>query len=286
MKILITGGDGFIARNLSEQLNGEYELISANSRELNLLDYPRVLDYLKSNQFDAVIHTAKYDASPKNSTKDPAKVLENNLTMFFNITRCKDHFSKMIYFGSGAEYGREHWKPKMKEDYFDKYIPEDQYGFSKYVMTKYTLLSNKIYNLRLFGIFGKYDDWQVRPVSSICYNAALDLPIVINENKSYDFMHVNDLAKIVKWFIYNSPKNKVYNVCSGNAIDFRTIAEKVLEISDKKLDIEVKTNQDKEYSGDNTLLLNELKNFYFTPIENSLKELYEWYEKNKVAGEK
>ena len=100
----------------------------------------QVYNFVKNEQFDVVIHTATYDAAPKNSLKDPAKVLENNLRMFFNIVRCQDYFGKMIYFGSGAEFGRENWKPKMKEVYFDQHIPEDQYGFSKYIMTKYAAI--------------------------------------------------------------------------------------------------------------------------------------------------
>lgn len=282
MRMLITGGNGFIARNLFEQLNGKYKIFSASRQELDLLDSSKVFNYIKSNQFDVIIHTATYDAAPKHSKKDPTKVLENNLRMFFNIARCKDYFRKMIYFGSGAEYDREHWIPNMKEDYFDQYVPADQYGFSKYIMTKYTLSNNGVYNLRLFSGFGKYEDWRVRIISSICHNAVLDLPITINQNKYYDFVYINDLVRIVEWFINNEPKKKVYNVCTGKAVDFKTIAEKIISISGKKLEIKIAAEGlGKEYSGDNTLLLSELKGFEFTPIDTSIKALYEWYNQNK-----
>jgi len=282
MKILITGGKGFIASNLFEQLNREYDILAPNSQELNLLDSAKVLDFIKNNQFDVIIHAATYDAAPKHSTKDPAKVLDNNLRMFFNLARCKDHFDKMIYFGSGAEFDRENWMPRMKEDYFDQHVPTDQYGFSKYIMTKYAQLTDNIYNLRLFAMFGKYEDWRVRIISSICHDAALNLPIKINQNKSYDFTCIDDLVKIVKWFIDNKPKNKVYNICSGNVLDFKTIAEKVLKISGKKLDIKTQTEGlNQEYSGDNSLLVKELKGFKFTPIDEAIKALYDWYDKNK-----
>ena len=68
----------------------------------------------------------------------------------------------MIYFGSGAEFSRKNWIPKMEENYYDKFVPTDQYGFSKYVMNKITEKSDNIYNLRIFGLFGKYDDWRYR----------------------------------------------------------------------------------------------------------------------------
>jgi len=282
MKILITGGKGFIAKNLLEQLYKEYDIVSLNSQELNLLDSLKVLNYLKNKQFDIIIHAATYDAAPKHSTKDPSKVLENNLKMFFNIIRCKDYFKKMIYFGSGAEFSREHWIPKMKENYFDQYVPEDQYGFSKYIMTKYTLLNKNIYNLRLFAVFGKYEDWKVRLISNLCYNIFNNLPISIEQNKYYDYMHIDDLVRIVKWFIENEPNHNVYNICTGNVIDFKTIAKKIIKISNKDLNLIIKKRGlGKEYSGDNSLLMSELKDFKFTPIDESIKYLYEWYKKNK-----
>jgi UDP-glucose 4-epimerase len=287
MKILITGGNGFIARNLFEQLSQEYTILAPNRHELDLLDFNKVAEYLKKNKFDVVIHTATYDAAPKHSTKDPAKVLENNLKMFFNVARCSKYFGKMIYFGSGAEFSREHWIPKMKESYFDTHVPADQYGFSKYVMAKYALSSKNIYNLRLFAVFGKYEDWRVRLVSSLCSSAVSSSPLVINQNKSYDFMHIDDLARIVHWFIENNPKNKIYNVCSGSTIDFETIAKKILVISGKKLPMEIKTpGFGLEYSGDNSLLLKEIKNFKFTPLDKSIQELYCWYSKNKFEGDR
>ena len=287
MKILITGGTGFIARNLSEQLSSECNIVSPNSKELNLLDSPKVFDYIKKNPFDVIIHTATYDAAPKHSIKDPLKVLENNLKMFFNITRCKEFFGKMIYFGSGAEFGRENWIPKMKENYFDRHVPVDQYGFSKYIMTKYVQSNSNIYNLRLFGVFGKHDDWRTRFIPNACCNAVLGLAIRINQNVYFDLMHINDLSKIVKWFIDNKPRKNVYNVCTGKAIDFKTIAEKIIKISGRKLDIAIKNEGlGKEYSGDNSLLLDELTGFEFSSFDDSIKDLYNWYDLNKQIIEK
>lgn len=282
VKILITGGGGFIAKNLFEQLNSKYSLLSLRSRELNLLDSLKVFNYIKNNKFDVVIHTATYDAVPKHSTKDPSKVLENNLKMFFNLTRCKDYFGKMIYFGSGAEFDRQNWQPKMKEDYFDQHVPSNQYGFSKYLMTKYAQLCKNIYNLRLFGVFGKYDDWRTRPIPNFCYYTLTNSTIKIDQNKKCDFLYIDDLVKIIHWFIDNTPKRKVYNICTGNVIDLKTIAKKIIKISGKKMAIKIRMKDwGREYSGDNTLLLDELKGFKFTPIDVSLKLLYHWYDKNK-----
>jgi len=277
-KILITGGNGFIAKNLLEGL-GEYDILAPNSKELNLLDSKKVFNFIKKHKFDVIIHAATYDAAPTFSTKDPNKVLENNLKMFFNITRCEGYFGKMIYFGSGAEFGRENWTPKMKEAKFDKHIPTEwPYGFSKYIMTKYTSLKDNIYNLRLFSVFGKYDDWRYRFISNACCKAVLNMPITLKQNSVLDYLYIKDLVKITKWFIENQPKNNTYNLCSGKVFDCKALAEKINLISSKDLNIEIIDPSKKpEYSGDNTLLLNEIKDFKFTPINKSIESLYNYY---------
>jgi len=241
-----------------------------------------VFSLLKENVFDVVIHTATYDAAAKFSTKDPTKVLENNLRMFFNVVRGNKYYGRLIYFGYGAEFDRAHWKPKMSEEYFDEYIPSDQYGLSKYIMTKYALKSDNIYNLRLFGVYGKYDDWRTRVIPNLCSLAVLNKPLRINQNKFYDFISIDEWTKVVECFIVNKPKHKVYNVCSGRTIDFLTIAKMINKIADNKLKIIVENEGlGKEYSGVNNLLLGEFNNLKFIPIDCSLKALYCWYESNK-----
>jgi len=282
MKILVTGGNGFIAKNLIESFASRYNMTSVTRKDFDLLNSGEVHCFIKKNHFDIIIHTATYDAAPKCSTKDSSKVLENNLRMFFNIARCQDYFEKMIYFGSGAEFGREHWTPKMCEDYFDRHVPSDQYGYSKYLMNKYALKSNNIYNLRLFGVFGKYDDWRYRFIPNICVSAVFDKPIKIKQNASFDYLYIDDLVKITEWFINNTPRNHVYNVCSGQVNDRITIARKLIGIVGKSLELAVENKDIKtEYSGDNSLLLIELNKVCFTTLEESIIKLYKWYNDNK-----
>ena len=84
-KILITGGSGFIARSLFEYLSDCYfsplekNIYCLGRQELDLLDSEKVFNFIKKNNFDVVIHAATYDAVPEFTTKDPTKVLENNL---------------------------------------------------------------------------------------------------------------------------------------------------------------------------------------------------------------
>jgi GDP-L-fucose synthase len=184
----------------------------------------------------------------------------------------------MIFFGSGAEFSRENWIPMMSEQYFDTHVPADQYGFSKYLMAKYAENAENIYNLRLFGVFGKYEDWQIRFISNACARAAHDLPIIIRQNVFFDYLYIDDLIKIVKLFIARVVRTKTYNVCTGSAVDLYTLATQVLTVSGKKLDIlVVKEGLGREYSGDNSRLLQELGGFQFRAMASCIAELYEWY---------
>ena len=74
-KILVTGGNGFIARSLVEKFKDRYDVLALNRKSLDLLDSSRVCEIIRENKTDIVIHTATYDAAPRFSTKDPEQVL-------------------------------------------------------------------------------------------------------------------------------------------------------------------------------------------------------------------
>ncbi len=57
-KILVTGGNGFIGRNLVESLQEQYQVCAPSSAELDLRDTEKTAQYLKEQSFDTVIHCA------------------------------------------------------------------------------------------------------------------------------------------------------------------------------------------------------------------------------------
>ena len=187
----------------------------------------------------------------------------------------------MIYFGSGAEFGREHWIPNMDEKYFNAFVPSDQYGFSKYIMTQYAQMSKNVYNLRIFALFGELDDWRYRFISNMCAKAALRLPIVVKQNSLFDFLYIDDLIRAVEWFIENKPEKHVYNICSGMAREVKDVAQSIRDIAGKNLEIDIRDEKIKvEYSGDNTLFIKEA-NFALTPFQKSLENMCSWYLNNR-----
>jgi GDP-L-fucose synthase len=274
LKLFITGGSGFIGRNLAELLACSYEVSAPSRSQLDLLNDAAVTDYLASNRFDVVLHSATGRSNRKITAPD---LFKNNCHMFFNIARNRRLFGRMLHFGSGAEFGVR--VPQMSEELFDNYVPVDDYALAKYIAAQFTeAVQSNIYNLRLFGVFGKYEAWDVRFISNAICRTLFDLPIVLRQNVRFDYLYVDDLAKLTAWFIDHDPEDKTYNVCRGDASEILSLARMVAEISGKNPPICVaQEGLAPEYSGDNTKLIAEIGGFAFTPMNDAIRELYAWY---------
>lgn len=281
-KIAVTGANGFIGKSLTDALQHECALVPLSRNELDLLDASQVRQFLTQQQFDVVVHCATYDAAPKDSPNDPARVLENNLRMFHNLARCNNQFGKMLFFGSGAEFGRQNWRLDMDESCFNQAVPVDQYGYSKYLMNLYAQQTDNIFNLRLFGVFGELDNWRYRIISNLCAQAVLGLPITVHQNSRMDLLYIQDLIQIVRWFIETNPHHQDYNVCSGIGFEFAGIAKEIQLITKDASELVVNHSDiHKEYGGNNQRLLAEMEQLELTPIEQSLANMFNFYQNNK-----
>lgn len=283
MRMLITGGSGFIGKNLVEFLLKRYEVLAPTSRELNLLDSHAVYSYLQKNKCDQVIHCSTHNATIT-SDKDRSLIFQNNVRMFMNLARVRNLYNRMFYFGSGAEYARDRMPPKVKEEFFDLFVPEDDYGFSKYIMAKYAEGTDNIYDLRLFGCFGPHEDWRIRFISNAICRALFRKKITLSQDAVFDYLYVKDLGRIMVRFLQRKTlQYKHYNICTGETVHLKQLAQLVKKILDSNVRISVaRKGLQREYSGDNSRLMKEMGGFQFTPIARAVEELIEWYRKNKI----
>ena len=280
MRLLITGSTGFIGRNIKEYFSNKYDIYCPRRNELDLLDGSSVEEYLKEWEIDIIIHTANTN-NTRNSGVTSYDSLNGNLQMFFNLERCRDYYGKMYYFGSGAEYDMRHYVPNMAEEYFGTHIPADPYGFSKYIMSKNCTEDSNIYDLRLFGVYGKYEEWERRFISNAICRALKGKNITLQKNVYFDYLWIDDLCDIMKWFIESEPKHHHYNVCRGSKIALYSLASMVREILDIDCEIVVSESGWKpEYTGDNQRLLEEVGNYKFTGFKESVSELCQFYKEH------
>ena len=277
----ITGGNGFIGRNIKESfLSEKYNIIAPGSKELNVADCEAVDAFFKHNTIDVIIHSA-CKPGHRNAT-DHTALFKTNTQMFFNLERHHDLYEKMIVIGSGAIYDMRYYQPKMKEEYFGANIPVDDHGFTKYVCGKLIEKSDNIIDLRVFGIFGKYEDYAIRFISNLICKAIFDLPLTMNQNRKFDYLCINDLMPVLDYFIMHTANHRSYNVTPEHSIELFAIAEKINTIAAKNLAVNIaKEGIGLEYSGDNNRLKQEIPNLKFTPLEESIEKLYFWYKNNK-----
>ena len=279
MRIFLAGGTGFIGRNVLERLSESHTVVAPRRPELDMLDERSVHEYLSRESFDAVIHSAVKPGH--RNAKDPRDQLFHNTRMFFNVVRNADRYGKLIFLSSGAVYDARAYQPKMKEEYFDTSVPVDEHGFSKYLISKYIHDTGSAVELRLFGVFGKYEDYAIRFISNAICKALFDLPITLKQDRRFDYLYVDDLMPVLEHFIRNEGSYSSYNVTPDESIALSELVELVRKITGKDVPVVVREEGiGPEYSGDNRRLRGELPALAFTPIEEAIGRLHDWYRTN------
>ena len=250
MKCYLTGSEGFIGKNILEQL--KYDFTAPPHEELDLLDGQAVADFFKDKHFDVIIHCANVGGRNPNEGED---IFYQNINMFDNLLKNKSHFDKLINLGSGAEYGKQEPIVNVDEDF--ERIPEDYYGMAKQVIGRTIEKINNGINLRCFGVWGKYEA-EDRFITSLIK----DKHVSVN-NCKFSYCYIDDLVKIIDWFINNKSKHKTYNV-GGIKIELKDIVkrfDKVVGITEYGID----------YTCNDSRLRKELK-FKYSDFNECLKK--------------
>jgi GDP-L-fucose synthase len=199
--------------------------------------------------------------------------------MFFNLARFSDRYEKMIVFGSGAIYDGRHYHHAMREEEWKEYIPADDHGFCKYVCETYIEKSSNIVDLRLFGIFGKYEDYAIRFISNMICKAMFDLPLTLKQNRLFDYLYIDDLMPALEWFLENNSRFTSYNLTPGQPVALTELAALVLDILGKKLPIAIAApGMGLEYTADTSRLRAEVPGLDFTSMPSAVAALASWYD--------
>ncbi len=269
-KILITGGSGFIGRNLKEYLSNKYSIFAPAHEELDLLDTDAVRSYILKNKIRVIIHCANTEL---------AGMLGLNLHIFFNIIRNEELVERIIHLGSGAEYDKSRPIINIKEKDFGQRMPTDNLGFYKYICSRYIEGTKKIVCLRPFGVYGKYEDWKFKFISNAIVKNLLKLDITINQNVVFDYLYIDDLLIVIEYFLTHWGKYKFYNVTSDKSIDLLEISRRINSISPYQSSIKIlRKGLNNQYTGDNGRLKEEIKNLHFTSYQEGIRKLFYYYQ--------
>ena len=269
--ILLTGASGFIGQNILPLIREFYHVSAPTRLELNLLDSDAVRKYLKKGHFDAVVHLA--NPTGHNLMDSKTELFERSLRVFTSLEHCVDLYGKMIYVGSGAEYGKHRDISMITEAEFVVELPKDAYGLSRYLMSNLAKQHDNIINLRLFACYGPSDSpHKLIPSIMNCINKGTN--IELRQDAWFDFLYVNDVLPVITHFLENHAKYKVYNLCSGKRELISTIADEVRKQMNSNAKIVFqKDGLNLEYTASNYRLRNEIPNYSPRSISEGIKSL-------------
>ena len=280
MRILIAGAHGFIGSHLAERLQSidKHKLFTPSSKDVNFIDETQVDNYVKVTSPDIIINCANKggDRSSQNTS-----IIEDNLRIFFNLAKHTKDVKKIINFGSGAEYAKHKPIVNVTESDAGICLPLDEYGFYKSVVSKFIEKSDNIYNLRVFGAYGENEDYRFKFITNAIVKNLLGLPIVINKNVYFDYIYIDDLVKIIEYFIFNDVKEKIFNTTTGKKIDLVTLAKYINENSTFKSEVIVlNEGLNNEYTSSNVKLIDEIKDLVFTSHPDAIKKIVHYFKEN------
>jgi UDP-N-acetylglucosamine 4-epimerase len=268
MKILLTGGAGFIGSNLTKailQLDQVTKVrvldnFSTGYRQnlQDILEHPKfelvegdITNFTTCEQamsgMDYVSHQAALGSVPR-SIVDPINTNVNNITGSLNIyTAAKQAgIKRIVYAASSSTYGDSQSLPKV-EDVIGR--PLSPYAVTKYVMELYADVFAKTYGmefigLRYFNVFGPHQS----PKGAYAAVIPLFMDAIIankaptmNGDGSYsrDFTYVDNVvqANIKALFTTNADAvNQVYNVAFGESTTLLQLYNYIREIANSSLE--------------------------------------------------
>ncbi len=263
MKILITGGAGFLGSEIVNKIiftkNIELTVIDNLSRgylqrinkSINKFKFINAdinnLNKLKLPKFDWIIHSSAIAPLPDNQCNHLNSIVSNIAQCGSIVDFCiKSGTKNVIFFSSSAVYEKQIKKP------FNEIItkpPTLMYATSKYLAEKYfdsVVKSYKInvISLRLANIYGRNQDYFRKQVPFLGYLIKntlnkRDLILFAKGNYKRDYLFIDDLIELIfKILKYKKFSNKhyIFNLGSGDAysvLDFLKLIKKITKIKPK-----------------------------------------------------
>lgn len=283
MKVLLTGGSGFIGRNFIERYSGRYEIFAPTSQEVDLTKIRQVSDYFSDNKFDAVIH-----AAGKSDGYSGSVVEADNLVMFKNVQyeTILHGIKKLIVIGDAADFDRSKIIDGITEDKFGASIPQDAYGLGRYLITLLASKDKISTVLRFFSVYGKYADPGASKTMEIIARAVTGKKIVdIERDKQFSAIYIDDALKVIAAFLDNDFPKGEYNVASDKPltlIETAKTARRLAAKNERKIEINVKNEgAERNYTADVQKLKTVMPSLRFTSHATGIKNVYEFLMKHK-----
>jgi ADP-L-glycero-D-manno-heptose 6-epimerase len=269
MKVLVTGHKGFIASNFLQSCPSEWEVVTYDWK-----DGPIEMFVDSLEGFDWVVHMGAISSTTETNID---KIMDVNVKFTINLfEECIKHNVNFQWSSSASVYGTS--ASAFRE--VNEVRPANLYAMSKYLIEEYITKrdpKNIIYQgFRYFNVFGPGEDHkgdQASPMYKFEKQAKETGVIKLFENSdSYkrDFVHVDKVIDVHKRMM--KVKNSgIWNVGTGHAISFQTVAKKIAERYNAQIEYipmpeELKAHYQRYTCADTTKLDNILKALSYQEI--------------------
>lgn len=301
MKVLITGGAGFIGSHLADRLlaRGDQILVVDNystGRRDNLVPHKNLTvvegtiadNKLTQSIFadfrpELVIHAAASYKDPKNWAEDS----QTNVLGSANIVQASEQVgvSRLIYFQTSLCYGLQPLEQPITLDH--PILPQgSSYAISKTAGEQYIQLSKLDYiSFRLANAYGPRN--LSGPLPTFYHRLTNNEPCFVM-NTRRDFIYIDDLVEVVMLAIDGRGHSGPYHVSSGSDYSIKELFEATVNALNITLAEEVEVrerNPDDAY----TILLDPSKtNQDFgwkitTPLEVGVQAAIDWYQEYGIT---
>jgi len=306
MKVLVTGGAGFIASHIVDfLLKKGYKVVIIDNLSSGKKEYlnKKAKFYKKDiitedinsvfakEKPDIVIHAAA-QVMLRESLKDPVHDAKTNIIGTINVLEaCRNNKVKKIIYTStgGARVGEPQYLPVDENHPLN---PVSPYGISKHTAEHYVWMYNQLYGLDYlifcFGnVYGPRDDPKTKRVTAIFSDKMMkgETPIIFGDGKqTRDFIYVLDLAELIVNSINKKPKHKLFHLANGTQISVNEIFKILQKVSGFKEDakhIEAIPGEVRDIYLDTRLAQKELGWRPKTDFTKGLEQTFNWLKEHQ-----